>query len=109
MSYDISLVIDTGGLAPATIGGADFWNYTSNCARMWRLAGADLAEFDGKTAGACLIVLEAAVMTMKRDPLPYLALNPDNGWGSYDTLLPALDELAAMFRAHPKATVVVSR
>jgi hypothetical protein len=107
VSYHIGLTIDTGGPEPASLD-AD-WNYTSNCGPMWRAAGADLAEFHGKTAGECLPVLEAGIAELRANPAKYIAMNPENGWGSYDSLLPRLDELAAYFRRHLKATVVVSR
>lgn len=107
MSYDIWLTIDTGGPEPATLD-VD-WNYTSNCRSMWRAAGADLAQFDGKTAGECAPILDAAIEELANHPAKYKAMDPENGWGSYDTLLPALGELADAFKCHPKATVVVSR
>jgi hypothetical protein len=107
MSYSIGLEIDTGGPEPAYLGGD--WDYTSNCAPMWRRAGADLAEFNGRLAVDCLPLLESAIAHMKANPSVYEAMNPDNGWGSYAGLVPALDDLAASFRRHPKATVTVSR
>jgi hypothetical protein len=109
MSYDVWLEIDTGGPEPARILGADFWNYTSNCAPMWRAAGANLAEFHGKPAGECSPLLKQAVVDMEQSPEKYEAMNPENGWGSYKTLLPALRELLSMFEAHPRATVGVWR
>jgi hypothetical protein len=107
MSYDIWLEINTGGPEPASVGRD--WNYTSNCGRMWREAGADLAEFNGQYAGNCLPLLDKAIHNLRAEPAKYEAMNPANGWGSYATLLPALEELAANFRAHPLATVQVSR
>jgi hypothetical protein len=107
MSYDIWLTVDTGGPEPATVG--EDWNYTSNCGPMWRAAGADLAEFDDKVAGDCLPILEAAIKTLQTDREQFIAMNPPNGWGSYDTLVPALEKLAQQFRYHPKATVRVWR
>jgi len=107
MSYSIWLTIDTGGPEPACL---DLdWNCTSNCGPMWRAAGANLAEFDGKLAGDCLPILEKAIGEMRANPAKYIAMNPENGWGSYDRLVPALHELADGFSRHPKATVVVSR
>lgn len=106
MSYDIYLEIDTGGAEPALL---TDWNFTSNVSRMWRAAGADLAEFDGKTAGDCLPTLEAAVAEMEAHPAKYEAMDSPNGWGTYEHLMPRLDVLAEQFRAHPKATVRVSR
>ena len=106
MSYVIGLKIDTGGSNPASVG--DDWNFTSNCSSMWCEAGADLAEFEGKTAGECIPVLESAISTLHSDPTRFRAMNPPNGWGSYETLIPALFKLLSIFRSHPKATVWVS-
>lgn len=107
MSYDIWLTIDTGGPEPAAV--TEGRNMTSNVGPMWRLAGADLAEFHGKPAGDCLPLLRTAVATMRAEPATYSALNPDNGWGDYYGCVRFLEGLADDFEAHPKATVVVSR
>lgn len=107
MSYDIWLEMDTGGPEPARV--TEAWNYTSNCGQMWRTAGADLADFHGKTAADCLPVLDAAIAELQAHPDTYEAMNPPNGWGSYDTLVPQLEVLAQEFRYHPKATVRVWR
>lgn len=108
MSYDIYLTVDTGGEEFALLGDLD-WNYTSNCGPMWRAAGADLAEFDGKPAGDCLPVLVDAIAEMRDNGAKYEAMNPPNGWGAYESLLPALHELAEASEKHPKAIVRVSR
>lgn len=107
MSYDIWLTIDTGGPSPAEVGRS--WNFTSNCVPMWRAAGADLAEFAGKTAGQCIPTLADAIAQMTRDPATYKAMDAPNGWGTYDTLMPALGRLLDDFKSHPLATVHVSR
>jgi len=85
------------------------WNYTSNCARMWRKAGADLAEFDGKPAGECAMPLAAAITAMESEPDTYRALNPTNGWGDYDSLVEALKKLLDAFQGNPHLIVQVSR
>jgi hypothetical protein len=108
MSYDVWLTIDTGGPEPAVVG-RDSWGYTSNCAPMWRAAGADLGEFDGKLAGDCARLLRSAIVRMKAIPATFEAMNPENGWGSYKTLVPALERLLKEFELHPLATVRVSR
>lgn len=108
MSYDVWLDIDTGGPERVEVKGTDH-NMTSNVAPMWRKAGADLAEFDGKTAGDMLPVLTAAIRTMVDNPSDYEPLNPPNGWGSYGTCLRFLNELRADFERHPKATIRISR
>ena len=107
VSYDISLEIDTGGPEPAQVGGD--WGYTSNCGPMWREAGANLAEFHGKTARECAPTLSAAIQRMRAEPETFIAMNPQNGWGSYESLVPALDDLLDLFQRHPLATVRVSR
>jgi len=107
MSYDIWLKADLGGSESATVW--DGWNYTSNCGPMWRAAGADLAEFHGKYAGDCAPILRAAIERLESEPATFRAMNPPNGWGSYETLLPALVRLADAFDAAPKAIVEVWR
>jgi hypothetical protein len=76
---------------------------------MWRHAGADLASFHGRLAGDCTATLATAIAVLRGNPDRYREMNPENGWGDYDSLLPALVDLLALFRAHPFATVVVSR
>lgn len=85
------------------------WNYTSNCARMWRAAGADLAEFHGKKCGECASILESAIAAMKHDPDTYRAMDPPNRWGSYDTVLPRLEELLDTLKQWPNGTIRVCR
>lgn len=107
MSYDIWLTIDTGGPEPATVGGS--YDMTSNVAPMWRLAGADLAEFHGRKAADCLPALHHAIADMTVFPGKYEALNPENGWGDAAGCLKFLQDLMLAFEAHPLATVAVSR
>lgn len=124
MSYDISLANPPQGAPCGHCGGtgkeparADEgwssspinWNYTSNCARMWRKAGADLAEFDGKPASECAPLLAAAIAAMEAEPDTYRAMNPENGWGDYDTLVAALQKLLTGFQANPHMIVWVGR
>lgn len=108
MSYWIHLEADLGGPEPLTVGGLD-WNYTSNGGPMWRAAGADLAAFDQRPAWECIPVLAAAIGEMEAHPSTYEAMNPENGWGSYETLLPALRTLLSAFQGAPKAIVRVNR
>src|ERR1051326_392138 len=104
MSYSLWVEMDAGGSEPMTAGS---WNYTSNCALMWREAGADLAEFDGRKAKDCLTFVIDAVAELKANPKKYRAMDPPNGWGSYDSLLPAIVELGELFVQYPEATVRV--
>lgn len=110
MSYDLWLTADMGGPVPITLGLLD-WNYTSNVSGMWRRAMPEtdgLYGFDGKQAGEVLPALVRGIRDMEDNPAPYRAMNPSNGWGSFDSQLAALRELADAFRAAPKAIVRVS-
>jgi hypothetical protein len=106
MSYDVWLEIDTGG--PEMVCVYD-WNYTSNCAPMWCKAGADLSEFDHRSAAECEPILSAAIAVMEADPATYEAMNPENEWGSYESVLDSLGALAKAMLLNPKTTVRVSR
>jgi hypothetical protein len=118
MSYDISLEATSveeechhcdGTGRVTTSDELTWWNYTSNSAWMWREAGADLAEFEGKTAGECAPLLKSAIDALEADPERFRAGNPATGWGDYDSLLDALKELLRDFEANPEAIVRVSR
>jgi len=122
MSYDIWLEEPAkegpcdhcGGTGRATTGGsyADSlydWNYTSNCAWMWREAGADLAAFDGDPAGECAPLLKVAIDVLEADPEHFRAGNPKNGWGDYDSLVNRLKALLEAFEESPEAIVKISR
>lgn len=102
MSYDVSLWV------PQEVDVLD-WNYTSNCSPMWREAGADLAEFHGKTARECLPFVYRAIAKMKAEPEKYDAMNPPNGWGSRESLVEALEGMAMVLEQHPDGKITVSR
>jgi hypothetical protein len=74
----------------------DSINMTSNVAPMWRLAGADLAELNGKPAIEVQMVLASAIHNMLNEPNKYKALNPENGWGDYENCVRYLVNLALM-------------
>jgi hypothetical protein len=108
VSYDLWLTIDTGGDEPATV--ADCGNMTSNVAPVWRAVGADLAEFDGKLAADCLPLVETALKQLSAGPRAFDHLvRGDGTWGTVESAIEYLAGLERDFRAHPKATVVVSR
>lgn len=111
MSYDIWLEADLGGEDSVRVGNLD-WNYTSNCAPMWRTAMPEsegLAGMDGMEAGSAAAILARGIERMESTPEVYAAMNPSNGWGSYEGQLGALRELLAAFRSAPKAKVAISR
>lgn len=111
MSYNISLYmsVDTGGSLPVEVELADIGNYTSNVSGMWTEAlGYRLADLKGKAARDCIPDLQRAVADMIADPGRYEAMNPPNGWGSYDGALDYLRRLRDACIAHPKASIYIS-
>ena len=84
------------------------WNYTTNCAEMWRAAGLDLRELHGKKASECITPLENLVFELVTKADKYDAMNPPNKWGSRQSLVYALNELLDNFKENPEGTVEVS-
>lgn len=107
MSYDISLVIDTGGPELATVCDAP-GNYTSNVSGMWRFAlGFPLRDLHGTVAGDAVAFLEPAVAIL-RDPANDAALRamePDNRWGCLEGATQYLADLLAACQRHPRASI----
>ena len=111
MSYDIWLEVDLGGEEPARIDDLD-WNYTSNCAPMWRKAMPDtdgLAGMHGMPAGQAAEHLRNGIAAMEADPAAFRVLNPENKWGDFDGQLEQLKELLAACARNPKAVLAVWR
>lgn len=90
MSYDVTIYYrDTDAEL--------FWrNHTSNTAQMWKQAGVDLRDFDGKPASELILPLSQAIITMERDEPHYRSMDAKNGWGNFDT---TVDFLEAVLRA----------
>lgn len=89
-------------------------NYTHNCGPMAKEAGLYDAvwrpdENGIETAAQLIPILEAGIATMKADPARFEALNPSNGWGSYDTFMPWLERYLAACREYPDVKVEVTR
>ncbi|WP_407563347.1 hypothetical protein [Streptomyces sp. 184] len=107
MSYDVYLVIDTGGPEPAAV--VDVGNYTSNVSGMWEDAlGYPLKNLHGWQAEDARTDLQQAVHDMETHPEAYRAMNPPNGWGDYEGALDYLRRLGDACRAHPKTTIHIS-
>ncbi len=76
-------------------------NITHNVADMWRAAGCygPLYEWEGRKAKDALSILRSALAMMQDEPAKFQAMNPDNGWGSYEDakkwLSAAIDACAA--------------
>jgi hypothetical protein len=106
MSYDVTLQVWSG---PGAVAWVFDGNYTSNCARMWRAAGCDLAEFDGRPATELGPVAAAAAADIASHPSKYRDLEPDNGWGSMAGVIEFLGDIAEACATHQFAVVRVHR
>ena|SRR5688572_3708666 len=114
MSWDASLVDDCGD----DIGCCE-WNYTHNTNGMisavlenagyeleshWLIGHMGKSWFkvlnglDGQKGAELLTLI---IDGLEADPERFEAMNPANGWGSYDTLLPILKKMLAASIEHP--------
>jgi hypothetical protein len=86
-------------------------NMTSNVSAMWDMAMPDmnLRDMDGKQCILCLDHLWAGVAWMKEHLGECRAVEPKNGWGSYEGALEFLESLRAAAEAHPDGYIRVSR
>lgn len=84
-------------------------NYTHNVTPMWREAGVyeALYKSEGKKAAEIITALERGIADMEARPEVYRVMNPENGWGSYDTALIWLRKVLAACRVHPDTVVGV--
>lgn len=106
MSYDIRLVIDTGGEFPAAV--TETKSPTYNLYEMFIMAlGKPIRELDGQLASDVIPVLRTAIASMEDNPAKFKKLNPPNGWGSYSGALDSLRWLLEQCLQHPKATVQI--
>ncbi len=81
MSYDVSIECPTCGTEVVDE------NHTSNTATMWRSAGCDLAEFDGKKVHELLPSLDKAIKTIAENRVLFSNFEASNGWGTLDSTL----------------------
>ncbi|HUU94621.1 MAG TPA: hypothetical protein VM487_02700 [Phycisphaerae bacterium] len=79
------------------------FNYTHNTNPMIRAAGCPWSsdELNGITSPQLVAVLEPALAEMEANPDKYIAMNPPNGWGSYETLMPVLRQVLAVAKRFP--------
>lgn len=87
----------------------EYRNMTSNLAPMWRAAGIDLAECDGRPAAQVAEGLAGALLTLEEDPERFRAMNPPNGWGDYEGCKRFLAGILEDCRARPAGVVWVNR
>lgn len=89
-------------------------NLTHNLAKMADEAGIYKAlwrpeESGLKLAGELIPVLAEGLAWLERDPERFKALNPENGWGSYDTFVPVVRSYLQACRENPDAEIRARR
>ncbi len=89
-------------------------NYTHNANKMADAAGLYACvwrpdEHGMELAEHIIELLKAGIELMKSDPERFKALEPANGWGSYDSFVPWLEKYLEACEANPKARIRVSR
>ncbi len=89
-------------------------NITHNLTKMASAAGLYDAlwqpEEIGVTEARALIpILTKGLEVLRADPEKFKAMNPANGWGSYDGLVRFTEEYLAACAASPGAEISVSR
>ena len=106
MSYDISLYINTGIEERKVV---EVGNYTYNCCGMFTdaSAGTAISDLDGEECWKIEPMLASAVENLQKNPNKYRAMNPENGWGDYDSFLLYVEKLLRECRQNPKCKIVV--
>ena len=105
MSWSFYMEIDTGGPEPGTVTGD--LNCTYNVSPMFYKAlpfDDGIRGIEGLRGEEALEPLRGGVKAMEDNPDEYKAMNPENGWGSYEGALDTLRELVKWCVEHPKAT-----
>lgn len=118
MSWDATLVLDI------KVDGNDLhlvqgdWNYTHNCNEMiYDALGVERDQvkkhflvgytwwdlLDGKGGEEGAELLTGIIEALEAEPEKYRAMNPENGWGSYDSLIEVLTEMRDTGRKWPSA------
>lgn len=119
MSYDVSILIDIGGPEAATV--YDCGNYTYNVSGMFYKAigaaleldkNADSVGLNQLSGYACqhlIPILERAIthMTNTENLSEYKAMEPKNGWGTYEGAVLYLQKILNGCKSHPKGFIEV--
>lgn len=105
MSADVWLEIDTGAGEPTHLDGTDV-NLTHNLTPMLRAAGfPGWRAFEGAPASESAGVFAKVAAGLRANPERFRAMNPPNGWGTYEGALEVMERLRDLCARHPKATI----
>lgn len=89
-------------------------NVTHNLAAMAQEAGLynvlwRPTENDFNVGGDAILALERGLELLKTEPDRFKALNPENGWGSYDVFVRFVEQVLEACRENRDAQISVSR
>ena len=86
-------------------------NYTHNVTPMWNLAGVYEALYESEDKKTLEIVqtLKNGLTNMLLHPDDFKKLNPENGWGDYDTAVNFLRDVIHACEKHPNGTIRISK
>lgn len=107
MSYDISLVIDTGKEEREIL---EIGNYTYNCGSMFAKATEkqySLSDLNGMNCKEVAKIINFAIINMRSNPEKYKKLNPENGWGDYTSFLEYVEKIEKGCLENPKCNLLV--
>lgn len=108
MSYDIALTGDRDPDAEDEIEQLYWGNYTSNIYPMWeRAVGGSMRDLDGLLASEAEPILSKVIDRILMHREAYVALEPENKWGTVETFVPFLLEVRNACLTYPKALVRV--
>lgn len=87
------------------------WNLTYNLSPMlWEAGFAGWQDVVGKvepipTGKSVVAAMEPVLAELRSDPEKYQAMNPPNGWGTYEIAVEVLADCIDSLREHPDAVV----
>lgn len=86
-------------------------NITYNLGPMWRAAGLPFSDesIEGKPARDMLEPMRDGLVALLAEPEKFRAMNPSNGWGSYEGLVRFVEAAIAAADEYPDAIVRASR
>ncbi len=84
---------------------SESFNYTYNVSPMWYAIYPNqehMIDVDGLTGKQSLPLLECALNILQNEPDKFIALNPANGWGSYDGFKQFIFQLIELAEEYPE-------
>lgn len=88
---------------------SDSFNHTSNCGGMWHKAlGIELRRLQGMKTQDAIPILINGITEMIANPAVYKEMNPENGWGDYESAREYLQKLLTLCQKYPDGIMGMS-